>query len=162
MDQNISSPLKALNVMVEAETTVAEFYRVCSEKFTEHSTFWDSLAREEMAHAEVIRKLIELVNIQPNEFTAGKSTPLDAIKSFIARTKSNIETLQRGALPEEKALLIAYHIENTVIEAQYADVVNTENQEYTALLAQIIAETLKHKETVVGKMRDLKKARIFP
>ncbi len=158
MEKIISDALKALNVMVEAENTVAEFYLLCSERFAENSNFWGSLAREELAHAEVIRRLIELVNIQPDQFSAGKSAPLDAIKSFIARTKSSIETLQRGELPEEKVLLIAYHIENTVIETQYADVVNTENQEYRALLTQVITETLKHKESVVGKMRDLSKA----
>jgi hypothetical protein len=158
MEQPISNSLKALDVMVEAESTVAEFYSLCSERFTEHTQFWGSLAKEELAHAEVIRKLIQLVCIQPAQFTAGKSTPLDAIKAFIARTHSNIEGMQRGDLPEEKALLIAYHIENTVIEAQYADVVSTENEEYKALLGQVLADTLRHKESVLGKIRDLKKA----
>jgi hypothetical protein len=82
---------------------------------------------------------------------------LEAIKAFIGRTQSNTENMRRGELPEEKALLIAYHIENTVIEAQYADVVSTENEEYKALLDQVIADTLRHKESVLGKIRDLKK-----
>jgi hypothetical protein len=156
MEQRISTSLEALNVMVESETTVAEFYLLCSERFTEHHTFWAAIAREELAHAQVIRRLIELVNIQPNEFTPGKSTPVDAIKAFIKRTQSNIETVKQSELPEDKALLMAYHVENTFIELQYGDVVNTENEDYRALLGQVIADTLKHKERVVARMRKLR------
>jgi hypothetical protein len=162
MELPISTSLKALDVMVEAETTVAEFYSLCSERFTGHTQFWSSLAKEEFGHAEVIRKLIQLVRIQPAQFTAGKSTPLEAVKAFVARTRSNIESMRRGDLPEDKALLIAYHIENTVIEAQYADVVSTENEEYKALLDQVVADTLRHKESVLGKMRALKEAQKAP
>ena len=158
MEQSKSSPLKALNVMVEAETTVAEFYRLCSEKFSEHFTFWDSLALGELAHAEVIRKLIELVKIHREEFTAGTPAPLDTINLFISRTKSNIDKLRHSDLPEEKALIMAYHIENTFIELKYAQVVTTENEQYKALLDQVIAETLKHKEKVVAKTKDHKEA----
>jgi len=157
MELFMSKALNSMDVMVEAEATVAEFYSLCSERFTEHAEFWGSLAKEEQAHAEVIRKLIQLVRIHPTQFAEGKTTPLEAINAFIGRTHSSIEDMRRGELPEEKALLIAYQIENTVIEAQYADVVNTENEEYKALLGQILAETLKHKESVLGKMKDLKK-----
>jgi hypothetical protein len=158
MELPVSNSLKALDIMVEAETAVAEFYSLCSHRFTEHAEFWSSLAKEEFAHAEVIRKLIHLVCIQPAQFTSGKSTPLEAIKAFVARTKSNTESMRRGELPEDKALLIAYHIENTVIEAQYADVVSTENEEYKALLNQVVADTMRHKESVLGKMKALKEA----
>lgn len=162
MEELLSYSLKALDVMVEAETAVAEFYSLCAEKFTAHAQFWSSLAKEEFAHAEVIRKLIHLIRIQPDQFAAGKSTPLEAVKAFIARTHSNAESIRRDELPEEKALLIAYHIENTVIESQYADVVTTENLEYGALLKQIVSDTKRHKETVLDEMRALKKTRKKP
>lgn len=156
MEQPLRTSLDALSVMMESERTVAEFYLLCSERYSENSPFWAALAREELAHAEVIERLIGLVSIQPSEFTAGKSTPIEAIKSFIKRTQSNIETVKKGELPEDKALLMAYHIENTFIELQYADVVNTENEDYTALLNQVIADTLKHKEKVVARIRKLR------
>jgi hypothetical protein len=157
MEKRISKPLKALDVMIEAEKTVAEFYRVCSERFAQHATFWGSLAREELAHAQVITRLIELVNIHPGQFMPGATVPLETITSFISRIKSNIKTLEQIDLPEEKALLIAYQIENTFIELKYAEVVNTENKQYKALLDQVITDTLKHKERVVeriGKLRE--------
>jgi hypothetical protein len=156
MEPPIRTCLDTLNVMVESEKTVAEFYLLCSERFYEHHAFWTALAREELAHARVITRLIELVSIQPIEFTPGKSTPVDAIKSFIKRTESNIETIRQSELPLDKALLLAYQIENTFIELQYADVVKTENEEYKALLNQIISDTLKHKERVVARIGKLK------
>jgi hypothetical protein len=153
MQQSIKACVEALNLMVESEKMVAEFYLLCSEMFTEHHAFWASLAREEMAHARVVGKLIELVSIQPNEFSAGKSTPVNAIKSFIKKTQSNIETLKQSDVPEEKALLMAYHIENTIIEQKYADVVSTDNEDYRTLLNQVITDTLKHKEKVVARIK---------
>ena len=86
---------------------------------------------------------------------------MEAIKSFIKRTQSNIQTVRKSDLPEDKALLMAYHIENTFIELQYADVVNTQNQDYTALLSQVIADTLKHKEKVVARIRKLREGSIL-
>jgi ferritin len=156
MEKPISNPLKALDVMIEAEKTVAKFYRVCSERFPQNSDFWGSLAREELAHAQVITRLVELVNIQPEQFTSGASVPLETISSFISRMEASIKTLEESELPEEKALLIAYQIENTFIELKYVEVVNTENKQYKALLDQVIADTLKHKEKVVGRIGKLK------
>jgi hypothetical protein len=156
MDQPIRTSLELLDVMAESEETVAEFYLLCSERFTEHHTFWAALARQELGHARVIRRLIELVNMQPREFTPGKSLPLDAITSFIKRTQSNVETLKHGQLPEDKALLMAYQIENTFIEMRYAEMVKTENEDYKALLNQVISDTLKHKEEVVARIKSNK------
>lgn len=156
MERAIRNSLEALDIMVESEETVAEFYRLCSERFTEDDAFWQALAKEEAGHAEVIRKLIALVRIHPSEFTSGKSTPIDGIKSFIRRTRGNIDTVKRGELPEGKALLMAYHIENTFIELQYADVVRTENEDYRALLNQVISDTLKHKTKVMAKIQELR------
>lgn len=165
MEKRISKPLKALDVMIEAEKTVAEFYRACSERFAQNANFWGSLALEELAHAQVIKRLIELVNIHPDQFTSGASVPLETISSFISRIKSNIKLLEQSDLSEEKALLIAYQIENTFIELKYVEVVNTDNIQYKALLDQVIADTLKHKERVVeriGKLREESKLRRTP
>ena len=158
MEQLITKTLEALNIMSESEQKVAEFYRLCSEKFEEHCSFWEALAREEAGHAEVIKKLIALVSIHPSEFIPGKSLPVEAIKSFIMRTQANIDTVKRGDLPESKALLMAYHIENTFIEVQYADVVRTENEDYKLLLGQVISDTLKHKTRVMARMTKQKEA----
>jgi hypothetical protein len=162
IEQPIATSLEALNAMVESENTVAEFYLLCSERFTVHHRFWAALAREELAHAQVIRRLIELVSIQPSEFAIGKSAPVDAIQSFIRRTQSSIETLKQADLPEDKALLMAYQIENTFIELQYGNVVTTENADYKALLGQVISDTLRHKERVVTRMGKMRKGAKLP
>ncbi len=84
--------------------------------------------------------------------------PLDAIKSFIKRTQSNIAAVKQSEITEDKALLMAYQIENTFVELQYARVVNTENKDYKALLGQVISDTFKHKEKVVARIRMLRES----
>jgi len=159
-DQPIKTSLEALALMLESEKTVAEFYLRCSERFAVHRNFWAALAKEEMAHARVINALMELVRVQPTEFIAGKSTPLNAIKSFIKRTQSNIETVTRSDVQEDKALLMAYQIENTFIELQYGEVVNTENEVYKPMLGQIISDTLRHKDKITARIKKMREAAI--
>jgi hypothetical protein len=49
-----------------------------------------------------------------------------------------------------------HSIENTFIELQYADVVRTENEDYKALLNQVVSDTLKHKTKVLTKIEELR------
>ena len=61
--------LEAMDLMVQAEMAVADFYLRCLECFPENASFWSLLAKEELAHADIIAKLAELVRIHPGEFT---------------------------------------------------------------------------------------------
>jgi tRNA U55 pseudouridine synthase TruB len=144
--------LEAMGLMVQVEMAVADFYLGCLERFPEDASFWSRLAKEELAHADIIAKLAELVRVQPNEFTIGNSVPLNAINSFTRRIRSNVDEIRHGELAAKDALLIAYHIENTVIEMSYVQVINTNNQTYLSLMNNVMADTMKHKKRVVKKL----------
>ncbi|MGO9567213.1 MAG: hypothetical protein ACLP5H_06720 [Desulfomonilaceae bacterium] len=148
--------LEAMVLMVQAEMAVADFYLGCLECFPENASFWSLLAKEELAHADIIAKLAELVRIQPDEFTIGNSIPLTAINSFIARIRSDADKVRHGELTEKDAFLIAYHIEGTVIELSYVEVINTSNQTYLSLMNDVLADTMKHKKRVVKKLSQAK------
>ncbi len=148
--------LEAMDLMVQAEMAVADFYLGCLECFPENAPFWSLLAKEELAHADIMAKLAELVRIQPDEFTIGNSIPLTAINSFIARIQSDVDKVRHGELREKDAFLIAYHIENTVIELSYVEVINTNYQTYLSLMNDVLADTMKHKKRVVKKLSQAK------
>jgi len=151
--------LEAMDLMVQAEMAVADFYLGCLECFPENAPFWSLLAKEELAHADIITKLAELVRIQPDEFTIGNSIPLTAINSFMARIRSDVDKVRQGELTEKDAFLIAYHIENTVIELSYVEVINTNNQTYLSLMNDVLADTMKHKKRVVKGLSQTKSRR---
>ncbi len=152
----MKTTLDALNLMMECENTVSEFYKLCSEQYSQNRTFWADLSREELAHAQVIEKLIQLIRLRPSEFAPGKSTPIDAIKTFINRVHSNIETVNKAELSEDKVLFMAYQIENTFIELQYTEVVDTQNQEYKSLLDQVMSDTHEHNKKVLKILKKMK------
>jgi hypothetical protein len=153
---SLKNCLEAMDLMVQAELAVADFYLGCLERFPENVSFWSVLAKEELAHADVIAKLAELVRIQPDEFTVGNSIPLTAINSFTSRIQSHVDKVRHGELTEKDAFLIAYHIESTVIELSYVEVINTNNQEYLSLMNDVVADTMKHKKRVVKKLGQTK------
>jgi len=151
--------LEAMDLMVQAEMAVADFYLGCLECFPENASFWSLLAKEELAHADIIAKLAELVRIHSGEFTIGNPIPLAAINSFIARIRSDVDKVRHGELTEKDAFLIAYHIEGTVIELSYVEIINTNNQTYLSLINDVLADTMKHKKRVVKKLSQTKSRR---
>jgi len=84
---------------------------------------------------------------------------LTAINSFIARIRSDVDKVRHGELTEKDAFLIAYHIEGTVIELSYVEVINTNNQTYLSLMNDVLADTMKHKKRVVKKLSQTKSRR---
>ncbi|MGO9569940.1 MAG: hypothetical protein ACLP5H_20605 [Desulfomonilaceae bacterium] len=148
--------LEAMGLMVQVEMAVADFYLGCLERFPENARFWSLLAREELAHADIIAKLAELVRIQPDEFTIGNSIPLTAINSFVARIRSNVDQVRHGEREERDAFLVAYHIESTIIELGYAQVIKTDNHNYLSIMSGVVADTMKHKKRVVKKLSQAK------
>lgn len=151
--------LEAMDLMVQAEMAVADFYLRCLECFPENASFWSLLAKEELAHADIIAKLAELVRIHLGEFTIGNPIPLTATNSFIARIRSDVDKVRHGELTEKDAFLIAYYIEGTVIELSYVEVINTNNQTYLSLMNDVFADTMKHKKRVVKKLSQTKSRR---
>ena len=101
-DQGLEDVIKLMKIMVEAETTCADFYQACSESFINDKEFWLRLAKEESQHAAILGTLSDLVTRKPQEFEIGKLSPLSALRTFISRVQSDHQKLHRGVLSEKK------------------------------------------------------------
>jgi hypothetical protein len=152
-DQSLENAIEVMKLMVEAETTCADFYQACSEVFYHDKAFWDQLAKEEAHHARVLVKLSELVTRKPQEFEVGKLSPLSALRSFISRVQSDHQNLDRGVLSEKGALMAAYLIESTVVEHKYMEVIKTQNSGYLTALENLIKAEVNHKERIQTRMK---------
>jgi rubrerythrin len=154
--KTLDDVLQAMDLMVEAETLVCTFYKYCAEAFFDEHDFWNRLAQEEENHSKVLRKLYEIIRRNPEEFAVGKVSPRSALLGFMSRVSEDTEKLRSGRLNARDALSVAYHIESTVIEHKYTEVIVTENEKYLTALSNLMHAEVKHKDRIVKRMKEAK------
>jgi hypothetical protein len=150
--------IRTVDALVQVEKTVGEFYGNCSECFPDDADFWSKLAREEFLHSDVLTKLHALIIRKPHRFQPGKPFPLAALRTFISQIHSDREKLIAGTMTMYDALVAAYHIERTIIEYKYLEVIKTEKPEYREALATLEAATEKHRGKIKKKMDECGKS----
>ncbi|MGO9572202.1 MAG: hypothetical protein ACLP5H_32190 [Desulfomonilaceae bacterium] len=64
--------VETMQMMVQVEKTVADFYKACAESFPHSHGFWVHLAEEEYRHAEAIDRLAKAAAAKPEDFEPGK------------------------------------------------------------------------------------------
>ncbi len=148
--------LEALEIMKDLEKLVAEFYELCARSFGHSHAFWMELAREETQHSAAISALADHMTKKPDQFSPGEPFALPALRTFHSKVRSDIQKLHQGALTEKDSLFIAYHIENTVIEAKYTEIVATTDKYYSEILARLTAAEIDHRDRVVKRMKESK------
>ncbi|MBI4963450.1 MAG: hypothetical protein HY913_09245 [Desulfomonile tiedjei] len=153
---NLESIMPIMKVMAQVEGTIANFYRSCAETFPSSKVFWERLAEEETAHEDAVRELMLAAAEHPEAFEVGDSSPLDALEAFAARIHTNFEQLRMGYLTEEKALLVAYLIENTYVEGKYAGIIKLRDTRDSKTLKKLSSDSIEHRDRLVRKMRQQK------
>jgi len=148
--------LKEIEVMASIESAVARLYSKCAKLFPENSDFWMQLSMEETGHARVLSELAVLMRKLPHEFHPGKTCAPEALQNFLSRINANFEKLDSPAIKERDALLMAYHMESTVIERNYTEIVRTDHWGYAEGL-EVLAEASKvHRDKLLKRMQELK------
>ncbi len=150
------SVLNLLEVLMEAELAVSEFYGACADTWDEDKDFWLHLVGEEKKHAENIKKMGAIISRMPDQFTAGRPITPIAVKTFISDLKNKTECCKNGEIQREKILFIARDIEKSIIESKYAEIVKTDNLEYKTLMKSLVEETRVHLDMVNRKIEETK------
>jgi hypothetical protein len=158
-DEAVRDLVQTLETMSELEKTVGEFYKDCAGFFMFDSEFWLNLSQEEALHSDVLAKLSEMIRRKPYEYEPGKLSSPSALKTFIGRIRSDHDRLKDGTLTMHTALLAAYHIEATLIEFSYTEVVKTTNPRCLEALQKLSAACVIHRGKIKTKMEPYKKGR---
>jgi rubrerythrin len=156
-DSTLQDLVQAIDIMSEVEKTVGEFYKECAGFFRFDSEFWLDLSRDEALHSGALAKLSQMIKRKPSEYEPGKLSPASALKTFISRIHSEQERLKNGTLTMYSALMAAYHMETTMIECSYTQVVKTTNPKCITALENLSAASVKHRGKTKKKMERYKK-----
>ena len=152
-ENNLQNLVQTLDTMLELEKTIGEFYRECAGFFRFDSAFWMSLSQDEALHSGALAKLSQMVRRKPSEYEPGKLSSGSALRTFISRIHSDHDRLKNGTLTMYTALLTAYHLETTMIEFGYADVVKTTNPKCIEALEKLSTASVQHRDKIKEKMK---------
>lgn len=153
---NLQNLIDVMKLMAMAEQLVADFYRTCAENFEEDRSFYMAIAAEEEKHARNIEKMLKMITLKPECFEMGRPFNQTALRTFMAGVEGNLTRLKEGVLSRERAMCLAYDVENAVIEKNYHEIVRTTDLEYVALLQEITKETVHHRESIEQRIQALK------
>jgi hypothetical protein len=140
-----------LQLLAECELEISEFYRLCAEKMEEDRGFWESLVKAEVRHADMIKKMIELIEASPRDYSPGHAFNPAATRTFKVHIEGLMHDLRSGKTPADKLFSLANDIENSTIELSFAKIVETENSEFQTLARQIDADCRAHKGSIEKK-----------
>jgi rubrerythrin len=155
--ETLQDLVQTLDIMSEVEKTVGEFYKECAGFFRFDSKFWLGLSRDEVLHSGALAKLSQMVKHKPSEYEPGKLSSSSALKTFISRIHSEQERLKNGTLTMYSALMAAYHMETTMIECSYTQVVKTTNTKCIEALENLSAANVEHRGKIKTKMERYRK-----
>jgi len=142
-------------LMMEYENALAELYNLFSLTFEELSSFWQSLSKEEINHANMISGLLVKVDdenlfLNENRF---KEEPLEVSLDYVSEI---MERTRKGELTIINALAIASSIENSIIEAKYLELFTGESAQMGNILSQLREETIKHRTRITEMLEKVR------
>jgi hypothetical protein len=145
LQKDLGNILGVLKVMKELELVVAELYRTCGECWLEEREFWANMEQYEVKHAQNMDSLMKMISERPQVFELGHPFKSNAVQTFISGIRANIQRLKMGEIPREKILFIARDIEQSVLESKYGEMILTKDDEFQALIRQILSDTVNHR-----------------
>lgn len=151
--QDLNYIVEVLRFLSEAESIMADFYKVCSQTFTTSSEFWEELIKDELRHEKNVKKIEEIITMKHDYFIAGRPIKKEAVKTFINYVNQQKHRVLNREIDELRILYIARDIEQSIIENKFFEIVSSTDVEFTTLANALIKDTKSHKEKLEQRIK---------
>jgi len=155
---DLSKTLEVLKAISDLELAIANLYRFFSEIREPEKDFWLALEKDEQKHVRIAQELAQMVADHkffclPNGSFNGSA--VNHLKNFVERHHRKLQKLE---IPTDfKSLLaIAWNIEFSLSEMNYAHLFSIAEGELESLLKAIIEETTAHRSTLGSRITALR------
>ncbi len=155
IQQELQKLLDIMACLAESERAIARLYRRCAETWKEDDAFWLHLEAQEIGHIRNIDRMAEMIRRNPDRFELHRPFNTTAIRTFITGVEQDMDRLNKGALSQRRALILARDIESSIIEKTYHEIVKTGETDYLNLVKQVVAETCSHKDAIEKRLGEL-------
>lgn len=136
-----------LEMLIRHELAIKQLYEIFATLFTKRQDFWQSLAKDEQRHADLLGTLRSEPTLDTWLLHDSRLRP-QAITSSIKYVESQIVRAEVGNLSVLQALAIARDLENALIEKQFSKLSESVSKEVRAILEDIATETERHRKSV--------------
>jgi rubrerythrin len=141
-------PLEAIELLAENEMVISRIYRVFSERFPEYHDFWDTMAEEEIQHADMLRSLVPDVKEGTVRFKAQRldETSVGMFRDYL---KVSLAGAREQDIPLKNAFETALAIEHDLIERSFLDLFEADTAELTLVFEGLASSTREHHRRLV-------------
>jgi hypothetical protein len=146
-----------MGLMAELEMKISEFYRECGDSWQQEKEFWSSLEKEEVFHAQCIRKMADILLARPERFEENRSFNSVSLAVALDGVQSNLRKLKKRELQGMNLLCIARDVERSLLESKPGEILKSKDLEYQNLLQEIVSQTASHKKKLDEKIEEMKK-----
>ena len=147
---------RIMGMMAELETKISEFYRECGGLWKQEKDFWASLEKDEVSHAQFVRKMADILLSRPERFEENRPFNPVSIAVALAGIQNNLQKLKEGQLRGLQLLFIARDMEQSLLENKWAELLKSKDMEYQNLLRTIESQTHSHKRKLEEKIEEVK------
>lgn len=147
MDTRKQEIIEMAELYYQNEKALMEYYQECAKLIPEMSHMFDKLAKQELEHMEMFKKVKYSMQESPHLWSKGRFFP-QAIKLIIEDVKKNTLKIKEGSINKRYALNFARDVETSMIEAQLGESFETKLPDFKKILYQMQDETEKHRETL--------------
>ncbi|PKL43408.1 MAG: hypothetical protein CVV41_10135 [Candidatus Riflebacteria bacterium HGW-Riflebacteria-1] len=141
--------LDLIDAFTANELALAGYYELCAEKFPQESEQWKRLMAEEEMHAQVFRKIRKSVEEKPEMWKIGRFT-IQTVNLICKSVKDKTEELKRGSINPKYAINFIADVEQSLIEGNISKSLDTEVEEFRALLNRVQEDTTGHKQLLLS------------
>jgi rubrerythrin len=152
---NNSTNNDLIKLLIENEEAVSSLYKTCALKFPDFAEFWQKLATEEKAHAEVLRELAKQLTAQ-RVFLKERKFNVTGVQSTIDYVNKQEEHVKSNSVTLLQVLALAHDIEQSIIERDFFEVFETDSPSMKKEFEALRKHTSEHAgrlSTVLNQLR---------
>ncbi len=140
-----------LELLIRHELTIMNLYKVFAGLYSDVRDFWESLAREEQRHADLLAGLRDNQELDRRRLLDSRMKP-QAITLSIGYAEGRIALAQEGVTTLLEALSIARDLESSLIEKQLSHINASVPPAARSVFEELAADTERHRKTITEEL----------
>lgn len=142
---SIETLIEHVDLFIQNELCMAEYYEVCIEKFPNFVEDWTMLQKCEKKHAAYFEAIKRNMTENPADWEIGKFSKL-AIKMMIDQTRDNLAKLKSDKISRNYAIHYIKDVESSLIESDLTKAFITNQVVFQKTMHEMQQESLTHNQ----------------
>jgi len=134
---------KIIELMDKQELLLAKLYNIFADQFLDHKDFWQDLAKDELQHAEWVKKFYQAEKEDLVAFSEGKVN-VYSMNTFIENLEKIIRRAENGEINLKMAISYTLDFERSLIEKNTFSRFEIIDKKLAGIMTKLESETRRH------------------